>query len=119
MTIFRCLCFVTNNLPHKKKDPRSFKCFFLGYLSEQKAYKPYDLINHKTYINRDIIFYQDIFPYLEYRDKNLSRHFPDNELSQNRTNTSNPIQTGPYTSTPIPTSPLDDLFYESDTSKYH
>lgn len=44
MKSFGSLCFVTNALPHETKfEPKAFKCIFLGYLSNHKAYKAYDL----------------------------------------------------------------------------
>lgn len=66
MKSFSCLCFVTNTFPHKIKfDIKSFKYIFLGYLPGKKAYKAYDIQSHKIYISRDIIFFENIFPYVD------------------------------------------------------
>lgn len=49
---------------------------FIGYVADKKAYKAYDLINHKIYITRDIRFYEDTFPFASgtsfLRDKSSS-----------------------------------------------
>ncbi|KAL2227998.1 UNVERIFIED_CONTAM: Retrovirus-related Pol polyprotein from transposon RE1 [Sesamum indicum] len=39
------------------------KCIFLGYASNQKGYKVYDLKRKSMMISRDVTFYEDVFPY--------------------------------------------------------
>lgn len=64
MKVFGCLAFASNTVPLKDKfDPRAFKCVFLGYVVGQKAFKLFDLENQKIFVSRDVIFYEDVFPF--------------------------------------------------------
>ncbi|GAA0139646.1 transmembrane signal receptor [Lithospermum erythrorhizon] len=64
MRVFGCLCFVTVTGPHSDKfQPRAFKGVFLGYASNKKGYKAYNLSSHKIVISRDVIFHESIFPF--------------------------------------------------------
>lgn len=64
---FGCLCFASNTIPLKDKfAPRAFRCVFLGYATGQKAYKVYDVENERVFTIRDIIFYENEFPFLDF-----------------------------------------------------
>ncbi|GAA0162902.1 hypothetical protein LIER_18896 [Lithospermum erythrorhizon] len=64
LRVFGCLVFFTNIVPHKEKfAPRAFPAIFLGYPPSQKAYKLFDIVNHKVIISRDVVFYEHLFPY--------------------------------------------------------
>lgn len=39
-------------------------CVFLGYLLYVKGYKVLDLDTHDTFISRDVIFHEDVFPFM-------------------------------------------------------
>lgn len=61
---FGCLCYVTNTIPHKDKlDHRVIICIFLGFNVGQKVYKVCDLQSHKILVFRDIVFYENAYPY--------------------------------------------------------
>ncbi|KAK9125652.1 hypothetical protein Scep_014498 [Stephania cephalantha] len=61
---FGCLCFAANILPSKDKfDTRSFKSVFLGYAPAQKAYRLYNFSNNSVFVSRDVVFYENVFPF--------------------------------------------------------
>ena len=37
-------------------DAKAIKCIFIGYCSEFKAYKLFDLSTHKVFASRDVLF---------------------------------------------------------------
>lgn len=87
MKTFGCLCFVANTVSHKSKfDVRGFKCIFLGYLLGQRAYKAYDVNTHKVLISRDIIFYENVFPFLNNGDIRTNYLEYDCDLSDEHIN---------------------------------
>lgn len=64
LRIMGCLCFASPwPKPHDKYESCGIKCIFLGYLQGQKAYKLYDLTSKRIFSSRDVIFYEDTFPY--------------------------------------------------------
>ncbi|XP_019256399.1 PREDICTED: uncharacterized protein LOC109234799 [Nicotiana attenuata] len=48
---------------HDKFAPRAVKSVFLGYAAHQKGYRLLDLENRVFFISRDVVFYEDIFPF--------------------------------------------------------
>ncbi|KAG8650605.1 hypothetical protein MANES_07G054076v8 [Manihot esculenta] len=61
---FGCLCFATKTNTHKNKfGSKSIKTAFIGYASNHKAYKLYNLTVDTIFVSRVIAFYEHIFPF--------------------------------------------------------
>ncbi|RVW82418.1 Retrovirus-related Pol polyprotein from transposon TNT 1-94 [Vitis vinifera] len=59
LKIFGCSVFVHINQQHRSKlDPRSLKCIFLGYSSNQKGYKCYSPVTRKFHNSMDVTFFE-------------------------------------------------------------
>lgn len=71
LKVFKCLAFssrLTNN--RHKFDPRARRCIFLGYHLGIKGYKLLDLQTNKTFISRNVVFHEMIFPYTTNTENN-------------------------------------------------
>lgn len=67
---FGCLRYSTNPKPHKDKfSPRALKCIFLGFSPGQKGYKLYDLDQNQIFVSRDVLFYEQVYPYKNDQEK--------------------------------------------------
>lgn len=72
LKIFGCLAYVSTSKHHRLKfEPRAEKHVFIGYPPGQKGYKLLNLSTHKIIISRDVVFYEQHFPY----------HFSDTSTS--------------------------------------
>ncbi|GJU19282.1 reverse transcriptase, RNA-dependent DNA polymerase [Tanacetum coccineum] len=59
LMIIGCLCYATVTKPHKDKfDDRGVKCVLLGY-------KLYNLSTEEVFLSKDVIFYENVFPFKE------------------------------------------------------
>ena len=43
----------------RKLDAKAIKCIFIGYCTEYKSYKMFDLNNHKVFASRDVVFHEN------------------------------------------------------------
>ena len=44
----------------QKLDEKSEKCIFIGYCTQSKAYKLYNLVSEKILVRRDVIFNENV-----------------------------------------------------------
>ncbi|GJU29238.1 cysteine-rich receptor-like protein kinase 8 [Tanacetum coccineum] len=64
LKVFGCLALVSNpSRTADKFDPRGAPCVFLGYPSHQKGYKFYNLLTHSSFVSRDVVFHESVFPF--------------------------------------------------------
>ena len=74
---FGCLCYVKNsNKQQDKFDSRAEKCVFVGYPKGQKGWTVYNLKTGEIYVSRDVVFYEDIFPYVSQEKDSSSEENP-------------------------------------------
>jgi histone deacetylase 1/2 len=61
---FGCACWPhLRPMNNKKLAFRSKKCVFVGYSSHHKDYKCLDVSTGRTYISRDVVFDESVFPF--------------------------------------------------------
>ncbi|XP_070035172.1 uncharacterized protein [Nicotiana tomentosiformis] len=63
LRVIGCLCFATNLIKHGKFKPRAVRSVLLAYAAHQTGYMLLDLEHSVFFISRDIVFYEDIFPF--------------------------------------------------------
>ena len=67
--IFGCLCYAHNLQRQKDKfGPRSRKFVFIRYPNGKKRWKVYDVESGDVFVSRDIIFYEETFPFSKERE---------------------------------------------------
>jgi len=62
--VFGCMCYNSTLVFNiNKLDPRANVCVFLGFKSNVKGYIVLDLKNHSINVSRNVVFYENYFPY--------------------------------------------------------
>jgi hypothetical protein len=64
LRVFGCLYYMHDkNRSNDKFAPRSKTCVFIGYPMGKKGYKVCDMESHKIFTSRDVVFYENRFPF--------------------------------------------------------
>jgi len=54
LKVFECVCFVKDNIPVGKLDPRAVKCVFVGYSATQKGYVCWNSVEKILFVSMDV-----------------------------------------------------------------
>lgn len=66
LCVFGCLCFGKDHVNNDKMTPKGITCMFVGYAVKQKEYKVYNLKTQFVFVSRDVVFYENQFPFKGY-----------------------------------------------------
>ncbi|MFS7982428.1 putative RNA-directed DNA polymerase [Helianthus anomalus] len=107
LKVFGCLCFplLPSTSIHKLAD-RSTPCVFLGYPSNHRGYKCFNLKTRQIIISRDVTFDEQIFPF--------STPTPNPQIYEFLTNDPNPYVWSTSTTSPSnPSQPISPTYVAS------
>lgn len=64
------LCYASGaRKPSENFAERGIRCVMIGYPYRQKGYKMFDLEKRKIFVSRDVIFQEEVFPFLTEKGK--------------------------------------------------
>ncbi|XP_059315208.1 retrovirus-related Pol polyprotein from transposon RE1 isoform X2 [Lycium ferocissimum] len=115
LRVFGCLSYAACPKLVDKLSPRAIPVVFLGYLSNQKGYLLYDLHSKQFFINRHVVFQENIFPF-KHMQTASNPIFPVLDLLSPELNNTNTPSTESVSSSPIHTPPPSDMFTTSELS---
>lgn len=73
LRVFGCLVYVLKTRKEGKFDERGRPNVFIGYPNGQKGYKTYDIERKETHVSRDVIFFENKFPFKNW-EKQVLKH---------------------------------------------
>ena len=74
LRVFGSLCYAHNQFRKGNKfASRSRKCVFVGYPYGKKGWRLYDMEKEEFFISRDVIFYEDQFPFAQQLTDSVSQ----------------------------------------------
>ena len=84
LRVFGCLCFSSTLRANRKKPDLKVVTFvFLGFKPHTKGYITFDLKTKSTSISRNVIFYEDCFPFTDQNKPDPITILPMPTLSSN------------------------------------
>lgn len=81
LRVIRCLCYAKIVHESDKLKPRSRRAVHMGYFMTQKGYVLYDIDAKNLFVNRDVVFREDIFPFKSEANHNPTMIFPSSSTS--------------------------------------
>lgn len=63
LNVFGCQCYATNLVKHDKFAERANESVFMGYSETQKGYILLDLSTNIFFVNKDVQFRENVFPF--------------------------------------------------------
>lgn len=75
-----CLCYATKMNSHDKFEPRTIVAMMMGYSECRKNYILYDITNHSSFVNIDVVFKETVFPFKHKSSKQLHLFAAEKDL---------------------------------------
>lgn len=100
LRVFGSLCFAAQTPKTKDKfASRSRRCVFIGYPQGKKGWLLYDLETKSQFASRDVVFYEDIFPFSNETEAGTSTS--DSSLHRPTAIYDDPIQNADFSSSSL------------------